>query len=56
MQNVNMSDTTELMHASMLQYEEDERQAKMPVKKKNITVSKPKPADNMKNDVLWDNL
>lgn len=50
-----MSDTTELMHAAMLQYEEDERQATMPKKKKNITKPKPKP-ENMKNEVLWDNL
>ena len=37
MQRVNMSDTTELMHAAMLQYEEDERQAALPKKKKHVT-------------------
>jgi len=52
MAKVNMSDTTDLMHAAMMQYEEDERLAALP---KNKNKKKKKQA-NMKNDVLWDNL
>ena len=47
-----MSDTTDLMHAAMMQYEEDERLAALP---KNKNKNKKKQA-NMKNEVLWDNL
>lgn len=49
MKSVNMSDTTEVMHAAMRTYEEDQRVSKLPKKKAK------KPELPKFND-MWNNL